>query len=130
MTSIFKGAGWIAKAAVTLTIGATLLSAQKPKSQKEVEGLMAIQNAATADAKMKATDDFLTKFADTEFKSIVLEIAANIDGRHAATPALVNQLVAVLEDSSQHISPYIGDGRSPVRRSGRSARNYTGRAPL
>lgn len=77
MTRIFKSAGIVWKTTLTLTIGASLLCAQKPKSQKEIDGLMVIQNAVTADGKMKAADDFLTKFADTEFKSKVLEIAAD-----------------------------------------------------
>ncbi len=78
MTRIFTST--ITKGAIVLSIGAVLLSAQKvptPKSQKEIEGLMAIQNATTADARMKAADEFLTKFADTEFKSKVLELAAD-----------------------------------------------------
>lgn len=47
----------------------------KPKSQKEVAALMAVQNATTADARLKAIDDLLTNFADTEYKSIVLDMA-------------------------------------------------------
>ncbi len=77
MMRIFKSAAAAAKVVGLLTVGAALLCAQKPKGPKEIEGLMSIQNAATADAKMKAVDDFLAKFADTEFKSIVLEIAAD-----------------------------------------------------
>ncbi len=46
-----------------------------PKSQKEVDALMAIQNATTADARLKAIDDLLTNFADTEFKTQVLDMA-------------------------------------------------------
>jgi len=49
----------------------------KPKSNKEIEALQAIQNAADADARIKAVENLLTKFADTEFKVIALEIAAD-----------------------------------------------------
>jgi tetratricopeptide (TPR) repeat protein len=50
--------------------------AQKPKSQKEVDALMAIQNAADNDGRLKAIENLLAKFADTEYKVIVLEMAA------------------------------------------------------
>lgn len=65
---------------LALTLSAGLLCAQKApqaKSKSEVDGLMAIQNATTPDAKIKAVDEFLTKFADTEFKPRVLELAAD-----------------------------------------------------
>jgi tetratricopeptide (TPR) repeat protein len=52
--------------------------AQKPKSQKEVDALMAIQNAADNDGRLTAIENLLTKFADTEYKVIVLEMAAEI----------------------------------------------------
>src|SRR5262249_5955275 len=76
MKTIFRGARTVWIPAVHLTLN-TGLFAQKPKSQKEVDGLMGIQNATSADARMKAVDDFLSKFADTEFKSKVLELAAD-----------------------------------------------------
>jgi tetratricopeptide (TPR) repeat protein len=50
--------------------------AQKAKSQKEVDALMAIQNATDADGRIAAIENLLTKFADTEFKVVVLEMAA------------------------------------------------------
>ncbi len=63
-----------------LTVGfllaAGLSFAQKPKSQKEVDALMAIQNATDADARIAAIEALLSKFADTEFKVVVLEMAA------------------------------------------------------
>src|SRR5437763_6364063 len=48
----------------------------KPKSQKEVDALMAIQNAQTPDARIAAVDNLLTNFADTEFKPMALQMAA------------------------------------------------------
>jgi len=56
---------------------AALVLAQKPKSQKEVEALLAIQNARTADARIAAVDELITKFADTEFKAWALNLAAD-----------------------------------------------------
>jgi tetratricopeptide (TPR) repeat protein len=71
----------IAIALVALTCGAGLMMAQakqqpKPKSQKEVDAIMAVQNAATPQERLTAIDNLLTKFADTEFKPMVLQMAA------------------------------------------------------
>lgn len=48
------------------------LLAQQPKSQKEVEALMAVQNAATDQARIQAAQKLIQDFADTEFKSWAL----------------------------------------------------------
>jgi tetratricopeptide (TPR) repeat protein len=48
----------------------------KPKSQKEVEAIMAVQNAPDAKARIAAIDACLTKFADTEYKPMLLIMAA------------------------------------------------------
>ena len=62
--------------AVAAALG-SLAFGQKVKSQKEGDALMAIQNSTTAEARILAIENLLTKFADTEFKVIVLEIAAD-----------------------------------------------------
>jgi tetratricopeptide (TPR) repeat protein len=68
------------KAALALTCGAGLMMAQakqpRPKSQKELDAIMAIQNAQTPDDRIAAIEALLTKFADTEFKPMVLDMAA------------------------------------------------------
>jgi tetratricopeptide (TPR) repeat protein len=70
----------IIAAMVAGLLGAAALFGQakqpKPKSQKEVDALMAIQNAQTPDARIAAIEDLLTKFADTEFKVMALQMAA------------------------------------------------------
>jgi tetratricopeptide (TPR) repeat protein len=48
----------------------------RPKSQKELDGLIAINNATDAKARIAAIDDVLTKFADTEFKPSLLIMGA------------------------------------------------------
>jgi len=45
-----------------------------PKSQKEMEAVMAIQTAATPDARIAAVETLLTSFADTEFKEFALQM--------------------------------------------------------
>jgi tetratricopeptide (TPR) repeat protein len=44
------------------------LAGQQPKSQEEVDALMALQNAQTPDERIAAADKLLTDFKDTEFK--------------------------------------------------------------
>src|ERR1700689_665542 len=46
-----------------------LAMAQKPKSQKEAEALRAIQTEQDPTAKIAKVDEFITKYADTEFKT-------------------------------------------------------------
>jgi tetratricopeptide (TPR) repeat protein len=67
-----------------LVTGALLLCtcslwAQKPKSQKELEAIMAVQNATTADERIKAIDNVLTKFADTDYKILLLQMAVQVE---------------------------------------------------
>ena len=58
----------------------TGLMAQKkgpaPKSQKELEALQAMFNAQNPDARIKAAEELLNKFADTEFKSVATYLLA------------------------------------------------------
>lgn len=78
----------IAFAAGIILLAATGI-AQKPKSQKEIAALQAIQSATDPDARLKAIDDLLTNFADTEFKNAVLDMAVET-ARQKNDPALVN----------------------------------------
>jgi tetratricopeptide (TPR) repeat protein len=48
----------------------------KPKSQKELDALIAVQNAADPKARVAAIENVLNKFADTEFKPSLLIMAA------------------------------------------------------
>jgi tetratricopeptide (TPR) repeat protein len=54
-----------------------LLLAQKPKSKKEQDAVMAIQSAQTPDDKIAAVENLIQKFSDTEFKSWALNRAAD-----------------------------------------------------
>lgn len=53
-----------------------LLAQPKPKSQEELQALKTMFEAQTADAKIAACENVLTKFADTEFKAIALYFEA------------------------------------------------------
>ncbi|MGH9721557.1 MAG: hypothetical protein ACRD8O_15210 [Bryobacteraceae bacterium] len=66
--------------AVWLAVGAAALLAQakqpQPKSQKEVEALQAMFATQDPDARIKAADELIKKFADTEFKTVALYLMA------------------------------------------------------
>lgn len=56
---------------------AGLATAQKKVSKKEYDAFMAIQNATTAQERIKAVDSFVTSFADSQLKSTALYMAAD-----------------------------------------------------
>ncbi len=58
-------------AAAMLTV--TVFAQPKPKSQKEVDAIVLMQNAQDADSRIKAANALLTTFADTEFKTFALQ---------------------------------------------------------
>jgi tetratricopeptide (TPR) repeat protein len=58
-----------------ITLGAGVAQAQKPKSPKETQAILAVQNAQSPDEKIKAIENVLTNFADTEFKVLLLQMA-------------------------------------------------------
>lgn len=81
-------------AAVLLT--ALSAWAQKPKSKSETEALTAVQTAATNDDRLKAIDNVLTKFADTEYKKVLLSMAlqtAQQKGDFAQTTFYAEQIL-------------------------------------
>jgi tetratricopeptide (TPR) repeat protein len=60
-----------------LCAGAVLFAQPKPKSQKEVDAIMAMFNATQPDARIAAANNLLSKFADTEFKGTALFMIAS-----------------------------------------------------
>jgi tetratricopeptide (TPR) repeat protein len=64
---------------MVLLAGAALgQNAPRPKSQKELDGLKAIDAAPSVDVKLQKIDDFLTAFADSEYKLILLDNAVGM----------------------------------------------------
>jgi len=61
---------------VLLTVPAVVM-AQKPKSKKEQDAIMAVQSAQAPDDRIAAVESLLQKFSDTEFKSWALNRAAD-----------------------------------------------------
>lgn len=68
---------------LTLLAGSLFLSlslfGQKPKSNKEVQAINAINAATTLDDRIKAIENVLTNFADTEFKPLLLLMAMQLE---------------------------------------------------
>jgi tetratricopeptide (TPR) repeat protein len=62
-----------------LALGFSPLWAQKPKSQKEQQAILAVQLAKTPDERVQAVEKVLTDFADTEFKVTLLQIAVQAE---------------------------------------------------
>ena len=62
-----------------LLVGGSLLWSQKPKSQKEAEALQAITTAKTPDDQIKAIENVLRNFADTEYKTALLQMAIQVE---------------------------------------------------
>ncbi len=88
------GNGWICKAFISLACSVGLLFGQakapQPKSQKEVEAIQAIFAAQDPDSQIKAAEELIQKFADTEFKGIALFVAANAyQNKNDSTNAII-----------------------------------------
>jgi tetratricopeptide (TPR) repeat protein len=64
-----------------LTTGASMLSAQKVKTPKEAQAINAINAATTPDDRIKAIENVLTHFADTEFKPMLLQMALQLEAQ-------------------------------------------------
>ena len=62
-----------------LALGFSPLWAQKLKSQKEQQAILAVQLAKTPDERIAAVEKVLTDFADTEFKTTLLQIAVQAE---------------------------------------------------
>lgn len=57
------------------TLGVLPLRAQKVKSPKEQQAILAVQTASSPDDRIKAIENVLTNFADTDFKVPLLQMA-------------------------------------------------------
>jgi tetratricopeptide (TPR) repeat protein len=64
--------------AAVMALPAVLLGQEaagpQPKSQEELDAIMAVQNSQDPDGRIQAADDLLKKFADTEFKAWALQM--------------------------------------------------------
>lgn len=89
-----------------LVLGADLLLGQKdpqPKSQKEVEALQAIQKATSPDDQIKAIENVLTNFADTEYKIMLLQTAMQIEEQKGDLPLTTTYGERLLEADPKNV---------------------------
>jgi tetratricopeptide (TPR) repeat protein len=83
-----------------------LLAQQKPpqpKSQKEIQALQALQAAKTPDEQLKAIDNVLENFADTEYKVMLLQMGMQIAEQKNDFPATVTYAERTLEVEPKNI---------------------------
>jgi tetratricopeptide (TPR) repeat protein len=73
-------------AALLMAGAGTLAMAQKVKSPKEAEAVNAVLTAATPDQKIAAADNLLSKYKDTAFKSIALQMAGEAYAQKGDAP--------------------------------------------
>jgi tetratricopeptide (TPR) repeat protein len=66
-------------ALAALPLGFSPLWGQKVKSQKEQQAILAVQLAKDPDDRIKAIENVLTNFADTEFKMALLQMAVQTE---------------------------------------------------
>jgi tetratricopeptide (TPR) repeat protein len=57
--------------------GSPVAPQPKPKSQEEFTALQAIFSAPDADGRIKAAENLITKFGDTEYKSVAMTVIAS-----------------------------------------------------
>jgi tetratricopeptide (TPR) repeat protein len=77
MRRLFRDIAALTGAAAALSFSP--LWAQKPKSQKEQQAILAVQTAKDNDARIAAIENVLTNFADTEFKVPLLQMAVQAE---------------------------------------------------
>ena len=80
------------------------------KSKKEAESFQAMQQAlqgGTPDSQLKAIEDFLGKFADTDFKVLLLTNAMQIAQQKRDTPLTITYAERVIEVDPKNFEPYI-----------------------
>jgi tetratricopeptide (TPR) repeat protein len=70
---------------------------QKPKSNKEVAALNAINAATTVDDKLKAIDNVLSNFKDTEFKPMLYEMALELEAQKGDLAQVVTYSELILK---------------------------------
>src|ERR1700726_3058562 len=83
-----------------------LLAQQKPpqpKSQKEIQALQALQAAKTPDEQLKAIDNVLENFADTEYRWMLLQMGMQIAEQKNDFPATVTYAERTLEVEPKNI---------------------------
>jgi len=83
-------------------VGAGALSAQQVKSQKEAQAIQAVQTAQTPDDRIKAIENVLNNFADTNFKNILLQMAMQTEAQKGDYAQTVFYAQKLLQSDSKN----------------------------
>src|SRR5260370_3574616 len=87
-----------------IVFGLPLLWAQKPKSKGEVAAIQAVQAAKTPDEQIKAIENVLTNFADTEFKNVLIQMAMQIEEQKGDFAQTVFYAVTLIDDDPKSVA--------------------------
>lgn len=92
----------ISAATASLALGLSPLWAQTVKSQKELQAITAVQVAATPDDRIKAIENVLTNFADTQFKMALLQMAVQSEEQKRDYPQTIFYLERMLKEDPKN----------------------------
>ena len=99
-----------------LALGYSPLWAQKPKSPKEQQAILAVQMAKTPDERVAAVEKVLTDFADTEFKVALLTVAIQAEQQKGDYPQIVFYGERLLKDDPNNAYALVNLGAETARR--------------
>lgn len=88
----------------------------KPKSNKEIAALNAINSAATVDDKLKAIDNVLTNFKDTEFKPMLLDMALQLEAQKGDYAQVMTYGEQILEKDPKNVPALVTMAAETARR--------------
>jgi len=99
-----------------LALGYSPLWAQKPKSPKEQQAILAVQMAKTPDERVAAVEKVLTDFADTEFKVALLTVAIQAEQQKGDYPQIVFYGERLLKADPNNAYALVNLGAETARR--------------
>jgi len=99
-----------------LALGYSPLWAQKPKSPKEQQAILAVQMAKAPDERVAAVEKVLTDFADTEFKVALLTVAIQAEQQKGDYPQIVFYGERLLKDDPNNAYALVNLGAETARR--------------
>lgn len=104
------------RAGFSLALASTLLLAQKPKSNKEVAAINAINSATTIDGRLAAIDNVLTNFKDTEFKPMLLQMALQLEAQKGDYAQVMSYGQRILDSYPKNANALITMAAETARR--------------
>jgi tetratricopeptide (TPR) repeat protein len=103
----------VALASAAVLVGQTANPKQpKPKSQKEVDAINAVFNAADPDGRIAAVEALITSFADTEFKATALYLATDAAAQKNDVAKILIYGERTLQADPQHFGAMLSMARA------------------